>query len=74
MPLIGYEKAFDMLRTLDALCSKISRSYVRDGEDHGDTEENINACKVEYFDLYRKVADIIAFAPDPDVDDDVQGS
>tara|TARA_Y100001938_G_scaffold142502_2_gene213863 strand:+ start:29908 stop:30147 length:240 start_codon:yes stop_codon:yes gene_type:complete len=75
---IGYEKASEMMKELDRKCSMLA-NYRNVGwmAEFGDrvTEEKIEKVKDDYFEEFKKVIDILAFAEDPDgVDDGVQGS
>ena len=75
---IGYEKASEMMKELDRKCSMLA-NYRNVGwmAEFGDrvTEEKIEKVKDDYFEEFKKVIDILAFAEDPDgVDDEVQGS
>jgi len=67
-----------MMKELDRKCSMLA-NYRNVGwmAEFGDrvTEEKIEKVKDDYFEEFKKVIDILAFAEDPDgVDDGVQGS
>lgn len=59
---VGFDEAFKMMRRLDALCSILAGDRVKKDIEFGDTvtQQDLDAARVEYFALYKKIATIIA--------------